>query len=305
MSFPLSFRRAEAITLAKTPAQILIKWELNATKLSLADFEFYIDRSDAPDQDAGFQHKTIDGRPLLPAIPTTGSTNLTQIAGPISGLDFYEYRDHSPVLRNLYQQIYYRVRCRRISTQEELCSQQFTWDSALDLVGLYIAEEYNWLLEDTTGVPSFVHIRKRGGAACTNCFDPVQKKRTSSSCNVCYGTNWTGGFYNPIDLYIDFNPSPNPVQIAEWGETQPNESNVSLSNYPQLSSGDVIRELSRNRLWRVTRVTETEKRRIPMLQMARVAEVNPSDIEYKLPYDQELVGAILRKFNEIRALREF
>lgn len=305
MSFPLNFQKFEAVPLSKEPAVVLIKWELMPTRLPLSDFEFYIDRADAPDQIPAFQHVTIDGKPMKDLLPTTDSTNLFQIAGPVNALDFYEYRDFTPLLRNFWKTLYYRIRCRRISTQEEISTPAFSWEGSLDLVGLYIVDETNFLLEDTTGVPSLVHIRKRGGVPCQNCFDPIQKKRTLSNCTVCFGTNWTGGFFRPIDLYIDFNPSPNQVAVKDWGETQPNQTDIKISNYPQLSPGDIVRELRKQRLWRIVAVQETEKRRVPMLQFARVVEINSADIEYKIPYDQELGLAALKKFDEMRMKREF
>lgn len=305
MIFPLSFQKFESLPLSKDPAQILVRWDLSPNRISLSDFEFYIDRGDAPDQIPQFQHVTIDGKPWVPEAPSTDSINQFQIAGPINGLDFFEYRDFSPDLRNLYKNVYYRIRCRRISTQEEITTPPFSWTGELDLVGLYIVDENNFLLEDTTGSPSLVHIRKRGGELCTNCFDKVQQKRLKSNCNICFGTNWVGGFHKEIDCYIDYSPSPNVTQIQDWGETQPNETNVFLTNYPQLSNGDVIRELRQQKMWRVTRTPVTEKRRITLLQFARVVEINPGDIEYKIPYNEDLALDILKKFDEMRMRREF
>jgi hypothetical protein len=305
MSFPLSFSKFEATPLSKTPAKVLIQWDLCQTKLPLTDFEFRVDRGSAADAEPGFQHVTIDGKPMSDGTISTDSVNLTQVAGPISGIDFYQWADYSGELANLQKIYFYRVRLRRISTQEEIETPVFTWNTDLDLEGLYVVEEHNFLLEDSTGVPALTFPRKRGGMTCPNCFDPIQKKRTSSYCLRCFGTNWDGGFYNPIDSYIDFNPSPQNTVIKDWGETQPNETNVFLTNYPLLGNGDVIRELQNGKLWRVTRTQPAEKRRMPTLQFARVVEINPGDVETKIPYDQTLALQILERFRKIRKLRAF
>jgi hypothetical protein len=42
-----------------------------------------------------------------------------------------------------------------------------------------------------------------------------------------------------------------------------------------------------------------------MLQFARVAEINPGDIEYRMSYDESLGIAALKKFDEMRMRREF
>lgn len=303
MSFPISFTKLEAIPLSRDPAQILIRWDIAPTKADLRDFEFYIDSGEAPDQIPAFQAKTIDGAQL--SAPSSTSQNQYQVAGPISALDFYQYRDFTPRLKNLLRFQYYRIRARRISTQEEIGSRTFTWQGDLDVVGLYIVEEHNFLLEDAIGAPCFVYVRRRGGIPCQKCFDPVLKKRTASHCQTCFGTNWEGGFFKPIDTFVDFSPDQKNTVIQEWGETQPQESDALLSNYPEVSPGDVVRELREGRMWRVTRAKQTEKRRTPMLQFVRMVEINPGDVEQKIPYDQELALSIIQRFETIRAKREF
>lgn len=305
MTFPLAFAKVEAIPLLRDPAKILVRWDLKPNRVNLSDFEFYIDRSEAADQLPGFQHVTIDGAPMKGEFATTGSVNQHQIAGPINAADFYQWVDYTPHVRNLNAQVHYRIRIVRISTQEQIASKPFSWDPDLDVVGLYIAEEHNFLLEDAIGVPCFVYVRRRMGIPCTACFDPIQKKRTASYCTVCFGTNWHGGFYKPIDAYVDLSPNPKNATIAEWGEIQQNESQVLISNYPEVSPGDLIRELRTNRLWRVLASTPTEKRRAQMLQFVRVVEVAAGDVEYKLPYDEELALKKIEELDKIRAQREF
>jgi hypothetical protein len=305
MKFPLEFEKYEAIPLSRDPAKILIKWSLKKNLLDMSDFEFYVDRGDAPDQIKGFQHVDIDGTPMKDGPLGTDSTNQYQISGAISALEINQWLDFTPYLRNLDKQYYYRVRCRRISTQDQIVTPIFSWPSNLDLVGLYIVEEHNFLFEDVVGTPCLVHIKRRSGIQCRACFDPIQKKRTASFCTVCYSTNWEGGFYKPIDLYVDMSPDQKNTAIAEWGEVQSNEKDVFMSNYPELRTGDIIRELRENRLWRVVQCRQTEKRRSPMLQFARVTEIKPGDVEYQLDYDRELAIKMLERFDALRSQREF
>jgi hypothetical protein len=304
MSFPITFSKFEAIPLSRDPAKVLIRWDIMPTKADLSDFEFFIDARESPDQIPHFQNVTIDGELFDSYAPTTSSINQPPITKAISALDFYEYNDYLPYLKNLSKHIYYKIRCRRISTQEEISTPPFSWFGELDLIGLYVVEEHNFLLEDAIGTPCLVYIRRRSGLRCC-CFDEVQKKRLISNCKRCYGTNWVDGFYNPIDTYVDFNPSQENSIIQEWGEVQPNETNILLSNYPLLSSGDLVRELRENRLWRVVSSKQTEKRRTPMLQFARVTEVKPGDIEHNLPIDQKFVLDKIKQFEDMRLLREF
>lgn len=304
---PFTFKSFEAIPLTKEPPSVLVRWSLNPSNVSLDGYEFHIDRGDAGDAKPNFQKVDIDGniRKIDEGSPSTNAVNLLPIAKPISAGDFFEYVDYAPELRNLYKNYEYRIRMREIATGEELATPNFSFNSELDLVGLYIVDENNFLLEDTTGTPCLVFTRRRTGVYCDACFDRVQKARLSSSCTNCFGTNWKGGFYKPIDCYIDFSPNPNSAIIQDWGETQENVTNIFLSNYPMLQPGDLIRELKALRLWRVVRVQSTEKRRTPMLQFAQVTEIVAGDIEYSLPIDAALVKAKLDYLATQRKLREF
>lgn len=305
--FPLEFDRFEAVPINKESARVLIRWELKPTKISLSDFEFYIDRSEAPDQVVGAQDKDIDGRLHVGAAgPASVSATMTQINKiGISALDFYEYVDYTPILKNLHQSVYYRIRCRKISTGEEIETPSFTWKGSLDLLGLYVVDEHEFMLKDVTGEPCLIYVRRRRGIPCTKCFDPVQKKRTISNCKVCYGTNWEGGFYPPISTYANVSAAPKVTQITDWGEVQPGQTDMLYTNYPLLKTGDLIREVVENRLWRVVYVKEIEKRVTPMLQIVRLQEVNLGDVEYSYPLDENLVRQLTAEFEDIQRLREF
>lgn len=275
------------------------------TGAALADFEFTIERGAASENNPGFQHVTIYDTPELPPTEHTVTHNFRPISTPIDGLDCPWYLDYTPEILNLTQPLSYRVRCRKKSTQEEIVSQAVGLGGGLDLAGLYIADEVNFELEDATGTPSLIYNRRRGGIPCS-CFDPVQKKRLISNCTRCFGTNWVGGFYDPIDAYVDFNPNPKNALISQWGETQENITRVLLANFPIVFPGDVIRELRANRMWRVgQRVNLTEKRRVTLLQFPEVTEIKPGDIEYKIPIDEQFMLSKIEELEATKARREF
>jgi hypothetical protein len=301
------FASVKAVPLSRHPAKVLIKWEARCSGAELKDYEFLVERQSAgQDGNVGFQHVDIDGNPYKPSfLDSKDPKNLRPISTWIDGLDFPWYVDYSETLKGLTLPLWYRVQARNKSTQEVVSSEMFSWDGPLDLVGLYVVDEHNFMLRDVTGVPSLVFQRKRSGVHCTVCFDHIQKKRLSSSCKKCYGTNYVGGFYQPIDCYIDFNPNPKVVNIEAWGATQPNETDTLLSNFPNVEPGDVIKELRENRMWRVVRVTLTEKRRVPMLQFARVIELKPGDIEYTLPNDERFQLKKIQELEDTKQKPEF
>lgn len=302
----VSFKSVTVYPLSKLPAKVLVKWEMNISKTeSLQDYEFLVERDiEAQDAQPGFQHVDIDGKALNQKIATMAADNLQPISRWIDGLDFRWFVDFSSHLKNLTNYSFYRVRCRNKKTQEEVYSDTVTWQGDLDVVGLYVVDEHNFLLEDVIGVPALIYQRRRDGVLCS-CFDRIQQKRLVSQCYKCYGTNWVKGFYDPIDAFVDFSPNPKVSTIEAWGEVQNNDTNALLSNFPSVSAGDLIREIQSNRLWRVSMVTETEKRRVPMLQFARATEVKPGDIEYAIPNDERFSIVKVGELDAIKAKREF
>ena len=299
----INFKRTQAIPLSRTPAKVLIRWETdNRISAELAEYEFMVLRQTVgQDQELYFQDKDIDGNLNKPHAPDKVTTNLEPISQWIDGLEPQWHMDYSETLKNLTHESNYKVRCRHKKTLETLDSEQFTWSGDLDLTGLYIVEEMNFMLRDVTGVPALIYQRRRTGIPCTNCFDPIQKKRTKSDCQVCYGTNWVGGFFRPLDSFVDFSPNPKTSGVAQWGEITDNETQCLMSNFPSVVPGDVIKEVRDNRLWRVVNVTVTEKRRCQMLQIARLTEIKSGDVEYTLPYDERFQ---LKKIDELEMLKQ-
>jgi hypothetical protein len=305
MALPISFKSVEVIPLARYPAKILVRWLTTLSGADLADYQFFIERGEASESEPGFQHKTEYGTPEEPPTPAVHTRNFQPVSLAIDGLDNQFYVDLSPEMLNLNKTLFYRVRARKKSTQEDLVSYEVNTGGQIDLVGLYIAEEVNFELSDATGSPSLVYNRKRGGVLCS-CVDPIQKKRTASHCLKCYGTNWVGGFYDPIDAYVDYTPNPRNALITQWGETQENQTRVMLANFPTVYPGDVIRELRPNRLWRVgSRVNVTEKHRVTLLQFPEVVEIKPGDIEYQIPIDEEFMLKKIEEFEKTKKRREF
>lgn len=302
----VNFKKVEAIPLSRTPAKVVIRWETNAQSPSeLKDYEFLVLRqSSGQDGQPNFQDVDIDGKLKTPVAPALDPSNLTPISTWIDGLEFPWHIDYSDTLKNLTLNTFYKVKCRHKQTQEEVSSPEFTWEGDLDLVGLYVVDEHNFLIKDAAGVPSLVYQRRRGGLQCT-CVDPIQKKRLTSSCKKCYGTNWVGGFFIPIDTYIDFSPTFKNASIQAWGEANENETDCLMSNFPNVTPGDVIREMPENRLWRVVRTTPTEKRRCQMLQFSRLTEIKAGDVEYSLPFDERFLLQKLDEFGRIRKKTEF
>jgi len=241
--------------------RVLITWELEPTAQNLSNLQFFVDRGESPSE----------------------FTQLNQVG--LLYHDHHEFVDETPMLKDLHKVYYYRLRAVEYAggtPVQTFTSDAATWDGNLDLVGLYIVEEHLFALRHVYGVPAMIFKKRKDGTYCTECWDPVLKRVTKSTCTTCYGTGKVGGYYPPIDAWIGFDGAPEQDSIAEWGKRQSSQADVQFTNYPLLSCDDLIAELKFNRFWKVTNIRTPEKNRTTILQMARVDAANPGDIEYRI-----------------------
>jgi hypothetical protein len=219
-----------------------------------------------------------------------------------------EFVDYTGKMLNLEKLYYYQVKAEETcngATLQTFDSTVFSWNTDLDLVGLYVVEEHLFQYEFVDGVPIAILKKLKEGERCSNCFDTVLKRVTKSNCTVCFGTGFTGGYYPPIKGWIKFEPDPTIVQIAEWGKRQIHQTDGEFTNYPELSIGDIFVELKKNKYYRISNVRRTEKNRTTMLQIVRVDEINRSDIEYQLQIDDDFRAPLIAELEARSKIPEF
>lgn len=263
--------------------RVLVRWQLKETAQNLRYLKFVVFRGESP-------------------------SKMEPISGEIAHNELYEYVDTEPLLQVYQKNYFYKIVAREYSGQtvvQTFESKISTWDIGLDLVGTYIIEEHEFKYRYIAGAPAMVFKRKRDESSCPECWDPVLKRVTSSSCQVCYGTGKLGGFYKPIPIWMDFNPEQEATAIAEFGEKQVGQTDGELTNYPLLDAGDIILDVLPNTLYRVESIYKAEKRQVVLRQLVRLNQVNRSDIEYKIPVDEDLQRELVDQFKEIRDEVEF
>lgn len=291
----ISFKnfRAQIMSIEYIP-RILVTWDLNPTMQNLKDLFFFIDRGESPED----------------------LKQLNAVGIPANTL--YEFMDLTSHIKDLSKVYYYRIRAAELANLgpnapinavrpilQTFSTPTFTWDGDLDLEGLYVVEEHLFAHRYVYGVPILVYKKMREGDRCTECWDEVLKRVTKSNCKTCHGTGRLGGYYDPIPAWMDFNPSPKTTQIADWGPKQSRQSDTQFTNYPILTEGDIVYECKPGKLHRVSNIRFTEKSRVIMLQVARVDEVNRSDIEYSIEIPHDIVDEMVHQLEERKEERVF
>lgn len=176
-------------------------------------------------------------------------------------------------------------------------------DFGQSYIAIEIARLNHMLLRRYTGrITSYLPVRTQG-KRCPQCFDEKKRRSNSSACVECYGTTFQGGFYSPINVFIDFNPSPNVIQISSFGKMEENQTAVFMGNYPLAKPNDLLVEQT-NRRWRVVQVNGVAEKRYIVQQHLQVQEIDRSDAEYLLPVDlnlkapsEDFVGFFPKKYS--------
>lgn len=126
--------------------------------------------------------------------------------------------------------------------------------------------------------------RRAWGPRCTACYDPRTKAATRGGCRTCYGTSFTGGFWNPVSIPAR---RQGPKSTGTQGEPKSDVKKLRLvvPDFPQVDVGDVIVSLRSGERYRVDAETETDVQEEPMYQSVAVTELDRSDVLYQLRVD--------------------
>jgi hypothetical protein len=243
----------------------LVRWKLAPTTQAVARLKYFVDRGESP----------TALKPISTALPYNG---------------LFEFVDLTAGLIDVYRLYYYRIRAveydggNPVQTFE---SDVVTWDGEQDLVGLYIVQEHDFAFRYVMGVPTLIFKRKRDGMYCPECFDTVLRRVTKSNCKTCFGTGKEGGFYAPIESWLNVmeGPQKNPA-MGERGDAQNPKTMIQLTNYPIVDEGDIIVEMQQDRYWKIQSLSASEKHRYPVLQLCNVSEVGRNDVEQFIHVDE-------------------
>ena len=266
-----------------------VTWEIENTTLDVQDFYMYVERSES-------QMGPWD-----------------RVAGPFE--DRYRFVDNRVNLINRWRQIWYRIKVvEKADTSNEAYSDAFTFQAEPDLIAAEVQRLETLLWEEYAGRRCFVFPVRTFGQRCPTCYSGVEKgkgytgQRTRSLCHTCYDTSFLRGYLDPIEIFMQIDPSTKSVQTLPTAERQQADTSSRLPNFPLLKPRDIIVE-AENRRWRVVRVTPKERLRHVVSQEVILHEVAKGDVEFALPIRIESVKDFepspMRNFTNPHNLRGF
>jgi hypothetical protein len=187
-------------------------------------------------------------------------------------------------IKRLWNTIFYRIEVLHIASGTRTYSHAVTFGTSPNLEALEIIRRNDILLKNKRhgiGVPLIAYIRKRSGIECT-CWDKDKKRVRTSSCEDCFGSGFESGYYPPVITWANVTPDNKLVQIPQWGEVEPNEVRIFVSNYPLLIPKDVLINPFKMELWVVENVQTTERRGCTLHQVVSASYIDRNSILYRL-----------------------
>lgn len=235
-----------------------VTWEVTPTREDIFDYTFQVLRSEAP---AG------------PWEPISAEME-----------DRYLFIDNRIKVANRWRSYYYLIRVKRKSSGETNDFGPADRGADPDLIATEIRKHINLLMREFVGRRCWVLPVRTFGQRCPSCFNETLKSRVRSGCRTCYDTGFVRGYHNPIEAWIQFDPSANDNQQTNIGELQQNTSTLRMGYFPPLKPKDLIIEPENHR-WRVMQSNSTERLRAPVHQEVQAHEIPVSDSEYLIELD--------------------
>lgn len=264
-----------------------LTWEIENTTLDPFDYLWYIERSESP----------------------MGPWDL--MAGPFQ--DRYRFVDNRVNLLHRWRQLYYRIKSVKASDSNNFVySEVVTLGPEPDLIAkeIRLLEETVW--REFNGRLCWIYPVRTFGQYCPHCFDGEGKgstrRKLRSRCITCYDTNYARGYMDPIEIFIQIDPSPKSSQALGTGETQQENTSARFGPFPLVKPGDILVE-AENKRWRIVTVSSTERLRAKVHHEVTLHGIVKGDIEFQLPIDigtlRDLEPSPERNFSNPQNLEAF
>ena len=269
-------------------ARILVCWELVTQHNGLESISFTVERSLSP-QFSEDEFEVVSG----------------DIAGGTGQLS-YEYVDITINLINFWRKYFYRVRAT--TPNGEVVSNIRTWETEPRPHELEIIHRHDFVLHYLQGTPSFAFVERTIGSARCTCYDMTTGRSRESNCTLCLGTGRQRPYFQPIPLFVDYNPDEQLVNIANFGEIQAKEKDCWFSAYPQVKPGDILYEVMAGALWRIVYVKTVQPQGTTIQHLCRVSAIGRDQVEYTRLVQQisdSALREIVQEWEKVKEERMF
>ena len=157
-----------------------------------------------------------------------------------------------------------------------------------------IMRKENLNMQKYAGQCGYLYKRRRWGTPCPECLDYDTGEIKNKHCEVCYGTGFVGGYFEPVEYWVA--PAVKGVtrrtstSLAAQGVIEDRVWQARGINCPWLDTGDMWLDFDTDQRYFVQRVSEITFRKIPIIFDPIELRLAPvTDIVYSLvrPEDEE------------------
>ena len=204
---------------------------------------------------------------------------------PLRGTNFFEdlqTKDYSK-----FHKSYYIVEVTLpLPDGRSIKSAPTSWDhkrtNLMDIRAREITRRESILLSKFIGVDTKIYRRKFFGARCPACYNEAIEKVTKDNCSVCYGTSFLGGYFPGILTKVNFDVSPNDIQLSYQGKVESNQTTAWTTSFPSIMSLDILIRTQDFKIFRIDKVNATEIQTVALRQVMQVTELPKNSIEMNL-----------------------
>lgn len=228
---------------------------------------------------------------IIPSAWGNCSFNVFSSPGPE---DFYERLTPTPIstpmLVNTVSKTFTKLRTEYYVVEAILpdgvttySSLPSTWSvqsrTKTQLISSEIQRREYMLLSKFVGVKSFYFKKRYYGLRCHRCWNPTLEKVMDDHCPVCIGTSYEGGYFNPIPVYLQYDPTPNDHVETFVGIIEPNQITAWTISVPFMTDGDVLIRSGDWNAYKIVRGSNTELQTNTVRQTLTLTQLNRKDVE--------------------------
>lgn len=258
--------------LALYPRQVFFQWDL-LTPTEDGVYTFHLYRSGSPDGPwETLATNLVDTYHYFDAVPTV----------PLDGTEQIN-------LMSLHRDIYYKIVCVPPSGTANQVSDVARIEPGLERkqqqIRRKILHDIQVQLSKLNGVEFAVCKRRHWGARCTKCYDKASRGSVRGNCTTCFGTTFTGGYFDPVMTWGRRGTPQRATSIQPAGVVDANVTQITLLDVPRVFDGDLLVSLRDNQRFVVKQWLTTELRTVTVHQKLVVSELARNAIEYALQVD--------------------
>ena len=216
--------------------------------------------------------------------PATEDNYVLVNPSPIDGNSLIDYtaQDYSK-----FRNGYYKIEAILLEHgNAKMQSAPVTWHGIrhnwVEIRANEVQRRENFLLKKFTGVKSYLFKKRMYGLRCHNCWDPISETVTKDHCLSCFGTSFEGGYYPPVPVLLQYEPTPSSLMKTYFGKFEPNQIGAWTTSMPEVSQDDILIRTNDWNVYKIAQVQTTELQAQPVRQILQLVQLSRRDVENKL-----------------------